>query len=137
MHIINDIGFPDHQVPEALPLLRLCTDLANLVESEGFFYTNDVRVIIDVILRELYNLPFTCDTETDLHCLEELRVSYTKFARALIAHDAWKSYNCTELRDVLQFVVSETNNCADWESELLCWSRETAEEALAALETVF
>jgi hypothetical protein len=137
MHILNDIGFPSHQVPEALPLLRFCTDLANLVDSDGFFYSNDVRVIIDMIIRELYNLPFTCDTETELHGLEELRVQYIKFARALIAHEAWKSYNCAELRGALCFVVSETNNCAEWGSELLCWSRETAEEVLAVLETVY
>jgi len=136
LHLLNDIGHPAHEVPEAIPVLRFCRDLVDLADAEGFFYSNDFKVIIDVILRELYNLPFTSETEASAFYQEELRVSYIKFAAALIAHDAWQSYKSSEMCDALQFVVSGTQSCSDWDSETLCWSRETAEEVLNIVQNL-
>lgn len=42
--IINDIAFPNHVAPEALPCLRLCCSLICVPGVHGFFYTNDVKV---------------------------------------------------------------------------------------------
>ena len=123
-------------MPEAIPVLRLCKDLASLTDAEGFFYSNDFKVIIDVILRELYNLPFTSETEAAAHYQEELRVGYINFAAALIAFDAWQSYKSSDICDVLQFVISGTQSCPDWDSETLCWSRETAEEMLNIVQSM-
>jgi hypothetical protein len=136
LHLLNEIGHPAHQVPEAIPILWFCKDLVNLTGAEGFFYSNDFKVIVDVILRELYNIPFTSDTEVDAHSQEELRVRYINFAQALIAQDAWQSYKSSDICDALQFVISGTESCPDWDSDTLCWSRETAEEALNIVQNI-
>lgn len=57
MHAANEVGYPNHTSPEAAPVLRLCASLVCEPGHGGFFYTNDVRVLIDVIVRELTNLP--------------------------------------------------------------------------------
>ncbi len=44
MHVINELAFPNHAVPEALPCLRFCCSLISVPGIEGFFYTNDVKV---------------------------------------------------------------------------------------------
>ena len=136
LHLLNDIGFPAHGTPDAIPIIRFCTDLVSLTGSEGFFYSNDFKVIIDVILRELYNIPFTSETMIDAHYQEELRVYYIKFAQELIGHDAWKSYKVAEIRNVLQFVITGTQQCPDWDSSTLCWSRETAEEVFDVFQSM-
>ena len=59
MHLLNDIGYPEHDQPEALPCLQLCYDLVMSAGYEGFFYQNDVRILIDMIIREITNLPAT------------------------------------------------------------------------------
>ena len=57
LHLVNDVGYPQHNCPEILPVLKLCSDLVDALDAEGFFYTNDVRILIDVTLRELSNIP--------------------------------------------------------------------------------
>jgi hypothetical protein len=57
MYAANEVGYPRHTHPEAVPVLRLCASLVCEPGHGGFFYTNDVRVLIDVIIRELTNLP--------------------------------------------------------------------------------
>jgi hypothetical protein len=59
MHLLNDIGYPEHKQPEALPCLQLCYDLIMSAGYEGFFYQNDVRILIDMVIREITNLPAT------------------------------------------------------------------------------
>lgn len=72
LHLLNDIGYPNHKLPETLPTLQLCYDLITTPEYEGFFYVNDLKVsvviislilpslqvMIEVIIRELSNLPW-------------------------------------------------------------------------------
>jgi len=57
MHLLNDIGYPEHDVPEALPCLKLCCDLISAPGYEGFFYVNDIKVLVEMIIREISNLP--------------------------------------------------------------------------------
>lgn len=63
MHLLNDIGHPEHNVPEALPCLQLCCDLVTAQGFDGFFYSNDIKVLVDVIIRELTNLPLVCSSK--------------------------------------------------------------------------
>ena len=50
LHLLNDIGCPDHDVPESVPVINFCTDLVCTDEADGFFYVNDIKVcfILDV-----------------------------------------------------------------------------------------
>jgi hypothetical protein len=45
LHLLNDIGYPHQGGPEALPCLRLCHDLAQAPGADGFFYSNDIKVM--------------------------------------------------------------------------------------------
>ena len=131
MHLLNDIGTPAHTLPEAVPVLLFYISLLKLTESEeGFFYTNDMQIITDVVIRELFNIPFECDNEAELMVLEELRVNYMNIAAAMNTHEAWRGYKNDELREALQFVVTSSESCAEWDSEMFCWSRDTAQEML-------
>lgn len=42
MHLLNDVGYPNHDVPETPSVIQLCSQL--LMQSDSFFYTNDVKV---------------------------------------------------------------------------------------------
>jgi hypothetical protein len=130
LHLLNDIGTPAHTTPEVVPILLMFNNLINLSGAHGFFYTNDIQVIIDIIMRELANIPFACDTEIELQYLESIRVYYMKIATSLSTHEAWKSYKEREMRDTLEFVISSTNSCEGWEPDLFSWSREAAQELL-------
>jgi hypothetical protein len=44
MHLLNDIGYPAHTLPETVPCLQLCCDLIAAEGFDGFFYTNDIKV---------------------------------------------------------------------------------------------
>jgi hypothetical protein len=44
LHIINDIGYPHHEVSEAIPCMVFCTSLITVPDHNGYFYTNDVKV---------------------------------------------------------------------------------------------
>ena len=133
MHLLNDIGTPAHDLPEAVPILLFCISLMKLTESEGFFYTNDAQIITDVLIRELFNIPFECDTEAELMLHEELRVNYMNIAAAINTHDAWRGYKSDEVREALEFVVSSGDTVSGWDSEMFCWSRDTAQEVLDSL----
>ncbi|CAE7601548.1 unnamed protein product, partial [Symbiodinium microadriaticum] len=61
MHLLNDVGFPEHDVSETLPCLKLCCDLVMVPDFDGFFYSNDIKILVDVIIRELTNLPLICN----------------------------------------------------------------------------
>jgi hypothetical protein len=130
MNLVNDIGCPDHMVPEAVPVLILCTNLITIENSGGFFYSNDVQVIMDVSLRELNNVPFDCDDETEVLFNEELRVKYMDIIESLNAKDLRSDYKTSELRDVLEFVVSSGEQTQNHSPEQFCWSRDTAREML-------
>eukprot|EP01032_Pedospumella_encystans_P007599 gene7599-9100_t len=75
LYLLNENGYPHIHNSETLAGIRLCKDLLNVEketpedgdeESEGHtvtnfarghFYTNDVKVMVDIIIRELSNIP--------------------------------------------------------------------------------
>lgn len=46
----------DHEPPPPHSVLKLFIDLFNNDVTAGLFYTNDVKVLIDIILRQLYDM---------------------------------------------------------------------------------
>jgi hypothetical protein len=53
---VNEVGYPNNNSPETLNILKMCLDLTNLNEMEGYFYINDVKILVDIIIRELTNM---------------------------------------------------------------------------------
>jgi len=135
LHILNEIGYPSHTAPETAPILRLCINLVNDPSNDGFFYTNDVKIIVDVILRELGNIPHAhaAESEQQSRLDEEIRVLYLRFAGALISKSAWRnageSYHKEELREAFSLLMLEDGTCGEW-------SKDVASEVFADVEAL-
>ena len=60
---LNELGYPNADTPtlrsRLRSLLQALEDVFVLPETADFFYVNDLNVLIDVVLRELTNLPMT------------------------------------------------------------------------------
>ncbi|CAN0331744.1 unnamed protein product, partial [Ectocarpus fasciculatus] len=57
LHIFNEEGYPNGDAALARLCSVFCWDAFEEDRSEDLFYVNDVKVMVDIILRELYNLP--------------------------------------------------------------------------------
>lgn len=53
LNALNDKGYPNHKDPMAMKYITLCT---NLYSTTSYFYHNDTKILIEVILREIQNL---------------------------------------------------------------------------------
>ena len=71
MYLLNENGFPNMSTTEATAALKFCYNLMNHmftpidenndfkhdISSQGHFYSNDVKVLVDIAIRELVNIP--------------------------------------------------------------------------------
>eukprot|EP01036_Dinobryon_divergens_P030458 gene30458-39703_t len=74
LHIINEHGYPSVRQFETLAVVKFCTDLiytdtpsspsssssssSDILDVSGHFYTNDIKILVEIITRELSNIPF-------------------------------------------------------------------------------
>ncbi|CAN0367968.1 unnamed protein product, partial [Laminaria digitata] len=64
-------GYPNGDQQLARLCLRFCSDAFEVDHGDCLFYVNDVKVMVDVIVRELYNLPASDPLRADyLHMLK-------------------------------------------------------------------
>mmetsp|Transcript_32300 Transcript_32300/g.44137 ORF Transcript_32300/g.44137 Transcript_32300/m.44137 type:complete len:88 (-) Transcript_32300:135-398(-) len=70
--------------------IKLCTDLiyadqsdnnshssnSIVFHSSGHFYTNDIKVLVDIITRELRNIPFQDPNDTTNNCIPLMEYRY-------------------------------------------------------------
>ena len=134
LHLLNDCGYPAHTAPETLPVLQLCADLISHVCEHNIFYTNDLRVCTDIVVRELTNISTPiADTSSiggsESHN-EDVRVLYLRLISAMMSYHVRKQlpaeelYRGEELRSLVAVLAT-----ADAMSPRT-WSREEAEEVL-------
>ncbi|WFD28644.1 pre-rRNA processing [Malassezia nana] len=83
--------------------LKLLSDLFSQRETASFFYTNDLRVLVDIFVRELGGLPDTC---------ELLRQAYLYVFRALLT----QTQLCSEpyKRGDVQYLLMHIVSSAQW-----------------------
>ena len=113
MHTLNSVGYPGHFSIEALPVIRMCKDLVQAAGT-GFFYTNDVDVIADMLLRELHNLPSKGEEEAVTLALDELRVHYMHFTGAILRAHVADEEKEEALKEVLAHISREGSEwCAE------------------------
>ena len=80
VHLINEQACPYKDVETLKQCLSCVRDLfESSKETAHFFYTNDLNVLVDIILQEVKNLPPE----------DEIRVSYLQCLRALIQNSPW------------------------------------------------
>ena len=131
---MNEVGYPNNNSPETVNILKMCLDLTNLNEMDGYFYINDVKILVDIIIRELANMSTpeanTLD-ESETFRLEEIRTLYMRLASLLLAKSGWcaagESYRIQDVCDVLTAIINnDEGNSEEYESK---------ETAKAILET--
>jgi hypothetical protein len=107
LHIINEVGYPNHSNPESLSSLKLCNNLLNVVsEDNGFFYTNDIKILFDVIIRELLNIPFDENYSGENVIFDNIRCVYLQILIILFNVENWKDNEELKL-----YRVSDLDNC--------------------------
>lgn len=94
-------------------LLRFQSDI------HSFFYTNDLKVLIDIIVRELQ----------DLGPGDTLRVEYLELLRVLLLHSQWAEMGYYRRDDILSAIESIFDGAAH-STGLLPKAREAAERML-------
>jgi len=158
MHLLNDSGFPWHTTPEAAAALQMCTDLLSYVSESNVFYLNDVKVLCDIVCRELVNIsPPSCssssttssgsssssgssknggtnsNSSTASSADEEARVRYLALLNAIVSYFARKQLSPEDMPKA-QELLAAVRAVAGAEGEAFAWSREEATDVLLGLE---
>eukprot|EP00904_Undaria_pinnatifida_P009201 jgi/Undpi1/5410/HiC_scaffold_2.g00691.m1 len=81
LHILNEEGYPGGDQQLTRLCLRFCSDAFEVDHSDCLFYVNDVKVMVDVIVRELYNLPSS----------DPLRADYLLMLKSLLERSEWST----------------------------------------------
>ena len=98
MHLLNEVGYPHHESPEALSYLRMSCDLIAFPNSKPYFYLNDAKILLDLIIRELGNVSDSC---------LELREWYLSLLMALINnphYESIQSYRTLDISGILEHI---------------------------------
>jgi hypothetical protein len=129
LHILNELHFLSDNT---LPIIKLCIDLCNADNINGFFYANDMKVLIDVSIRELYNINY--DIGDDAH-IAHIRVSYLELLKSIIAKNTWinvlQKYKYSDLEVLMSTITSVTDT--DSRDD---WPRDVAAELLELLQSL-
>ena len=126
MHLLNGVGYPSHTEPETLPVVRLCADLI-MASTDGYFYSNDLTVMADVVVRELQNIPPVGEDEDESARNEELRVYYIQLAGALLNRQLLEGHKEVSVRNALALLCEESKG-----REECAWSSDMAAAVLEA-----
>eukprot|EP00940_MAST-03C_sp_MAST-3C-sp2_P003344 g3344.t1 len=84
--------------PDVRALLKVISDLYSEKKTSNFFYTNDLHVIIDIIIREVVNLPSQSDA----------RVGYLEVLEKVLQTSSWfekKQYRLKDINSALDVVI--------------------------------
>jgi len=110
-------------------ILKLLYLIFSNPKSSNLFYRNDLKVLIDVIVRELYN----CEVEKD----EKLRHAYLRVLFLLVmkeyANNSSNDYKKKDIRNLLES-LHKTNVCPDTMDQM---TRELAIKIASALDNPF
>ena len=136
MHILNDCGFPAHASPETLPILQLCIDLVSYVSENNIFYTNDLNVCADIIVRELTNISAPHDSSSSGDGYdEEVRVMYLRLTGAVLSYHVRKQLPADELYRGAELRLLVAGLAESGQSARM-WSREEAAEVLELFDAL-
>mmetsp|Transcript_40524 Transcript_40524/g.126747 ORF Transcript_40524/g.126747 Transcript_40524/m.126747 type:complete len:487 (-) Transcript_40524:102-1562(-) len=103
LHIYNDVATPDReadyeQVRDAYLMLRFCRDLFHDSATATLLLTNDMMVLVDILLRAIQDLPAE----------EPLREDALLVLKGLLVNSTWpeRQYRKDEIRDTLESLAS-------------------------------
>lgn len=104
LHILNELHYLSDNT---LPIIKLCIDLCNADNINGFFYANDMKVLIDVSIRELYNINYDVG---DVTHIAHIRVMYIELLKSIITKDTWinvlQKYKYNDLELLMNSIIN-------------------------------
>lgn len=96
-----------------LLILKILYLLFTTPGTQEYFYTNDLRVLLDVFIRELVDLPDEAETVSNLHCLglrltRQLRHTYLRVLYPLLNHTQLRNdpYKRPQIKLILRSFTS-------------------------------
>jgi hypothetical protein len=99
LFILNQQSAPYDNGPLLRQALRCIADLFSAAETDHYLYTNDVRAVVDIFVREIVNL----DSK------DCMRTDYLRALSLLLRHSTWAangSHRRKELKNALQAILS-------------------------------
>lgn len=108
------------ETSQQLLILKLLYLLFSNESTAEYFYTNDLRVLLDVILRNLLDLPGPLEDASGVKTSEALRHTYLRVLHPLLANSQLcrpeDSYKRDEIRKVLRLLGHQQIEAADAEA---------------------
>ncbi|PVG03971.1 hypothetical protein CPB86DRAFT_694417 [Serendipita vermifera] len=100
--MLNRASNTEEDLVMQLLLLKILYVLFTTPGTQEYFYTNDLRVLVDVFLRELVDLPEES---------EALRHTYLRVLNPLLTNTQLRDipYKATQIRRTLQVLISQDN----------------------------
>eukprot|EP01031_Cornospumella_fuschlensis_P029358 gene29358-35440_t len=117
MYILNENGYPNMHIEEARSAITFITQLLHDpfhysgeepeggggLEVRGHFYVNDVKILLEICIRELTNIP--------VHDHVKLRFAYLRLIEAIITKSAWSTstdfYMRSNIRELLMQLAAQ------------------------------
>ncbi len=129
LHILNELHYLSDNT---LPIIKLCIDLCNADNINGFFYANDMKVLMDVSIRELYNINYDIG---DVTHIAHIRVMYIELLKSIITKNTWintlQKYKYNDLELLLNSIVNVDG--LDTRDD---WPKDVALELLELLKSI-
>jgi hypothetical protein len=101
LHLINGQSYPYDDPVLLGQLLYMCRAIFSTSSTNEFFHTTDLRVLIDIIVLQLKDLPpddeFRCDYLRVLHLI-------------IINGPGWQKYRRADLLDALDSILQESTH---------------------------
>ncbi|CAM9836267.1 unnamed protein product [Phaeothamnion confervicola] len=79
LHIFNAEGFPANNDVVAAHCIHFCQDVLEASGMEDFFYVNDIKMMVDIVIRECLNRPMA----------DKLRHEYLGLLRQVAERSSW------------------------------------------------
>ena len=97
---MNDVGYPNHKSPELTVYIKLIIDLCSSEAESCYFYLNDLKILIDICVREITNIQ-----DSDYM----VKHKYLALIGAIISTHEFKgcAYRLEDLKDALKPIEEE------------------------------
>jgi len=129
LHILNELHYLSDNT---LPIIKLCIDLCNADNINGFFYANDMKVLIDVSIRELYNINYDVGDSTHI---AHIRVMYIELLKSIVTKNAWihvlEKYKSNDMEVLMNSIIG-----VDGLDSRDDWPKDVATELIELLKTI-
>jgi len=118
LYLLNENGYPNMSIVEAMNAIRLCMNVLYVkindnTSSRGNFYSNDLKVLLEICLRELRNLPKSGDRS-----FAALRLNYVHLMQVTLVRTDCLQYAEPSMREAIKGLF--TNMIANEDEDEQC-----------------